>query len=31
MEQRLRTLGYREVLRTDENVAFEWTEEGAPA
>jgi FkbM family methyltransferase len=31
LEQRLEALGYREVLRTQENVAYEWTEEVAPA
>jgi FkbM family methyltransferase len=30
LEQRLRGLGYREILRTGENVAFELAEEAAP-
>ena len=31
LEQRLRGLGYREILRTGENVAYELDEEEAPA
>jgi FkbM family methyltransferase len=31
LEERLRRLGYREILRTGENVAYELAEEEAPA
>jgi hypothetical protein len=31
LEQRLRGLGYREILRTGENVAYELDEEETPA